>query len=175
MWTGSLDKTGSPTLKLSVAGVAQKFSQEFEAIIDTGFTGFLSMPLTKAIPLGLILYGTTTVILADGQTAFRLTAYVTATVEGQSKGGVVILEWNSSEILIGMDFLRKFEKTLLIHTNRPFVILEDCAKLGALMAATQPPQPPPQPSVQTANQATSASAGTEEVDSTKAESPKADP
>ena len=142
MWTGSLDSTGSPTLKISVAGFSPKFFQEFEAIIDTGFTGFLSMPLTNAISLGLILWGTTTVILADGKTGFRLTAYGTATVEGQSQGGVAIIEWNSSEVLIGMDFLRKFEKTLMIHTNRPFVLLEDCAIVDAAMATRPVPAAP---------------------------------
>ncbi len=123
---GFLDSTGSPCLKVSISGAISKAPIEFDVIIDTGFSGFISMPLLKAFPLGLPLYGTTSVILADGTTASKLTALGKASLGLETKIGVIILEPSSSDILIGMDFLRRFEKVLLLHPQKPFVILEDC-------------------------------------------------
>ncbi len=54
--TGSFDSAGNPVLKISVYGAVEQAKREFEAILDTGFTGFLSMPLLQAFPLALILY-----------------------------------------------------------------------------------------------------------------------
>lgn len=124
--TGFLDSGGSPRLKIFISGVFSQEPQEFEAIIDTGFSGFISMPFIQAFPLGLPLFGTTGVILADGTRAFKLTAKAKAHVEGVIKIGVVILEPNSSDVLIGIDFLRTFEKVLLLHIQKPLVLLVDC-------------------------------------------------
>jgi len=147
-WTGFLDNSGAPCLKLSIGGVFTKPLQEFDVIIDTGFSGFISMPLVKAFPLGLPLCGTTTVTLADGTQSPKLTAIGIAEIGKESKTGVVILEPNSSDILIGMDFLKTFEKVLILHPHKPFVILQDCATIDVLLAKTpqQPtePQPPPE-------------------------------
>jgi len=134
MWTGSLDKSGSPTLKISIHGYSSDRAQEFDAIIDTGFTGFIAMPLVRAFSLGLILFGTTTVVLADGSTKYKLTALGSALKEGQTEVGVIILDENSSDVLIGMDFLRTFKKVLIMHPHAPFVILEDCATIDNMLS-----------------------------------------
>ena len=134
-WTGFLDSTGSPRLKITIGGVFTNPPQEFDVIIDTGFSGFLSMPLIQAFPLGLPLIGSTEVILADGSRAAKLTALGTATIQTESKVGVVILEANSSDILLGMEFFRSFGKVLMLHPHTPFVILEDCSVVDAAIAA----------------------------------------
>jgi len=131
---GFLDNAGTPRLKILISGVLSQEPQEFEAIIDTGFTGFISMPILKAFPLGLPLYGTTTVILADGTTANKLTALGKAHLGVETNFGVIILEPNSSDVLIGIDFLRRFEKVLLLHTHKPAVILEDCKVVDAALS-----------------------------------------
>jgi predicted aspartyl protease len=97
---------------------------EFDAILDTGFTGFICMPLLRALPLGLMLYGTTSVELADGSTSTKLTAKGMATVEGEEKVGVVILEPTANDVLLGMAFLRSFEKALFVTQNLVFLVDE---------------------------------------------------
>lgn len=160
--SGYLSKSGSPALKISIWGVDRQFAKEFEAIIDTGFTGFLSMPLMQAFPLGLILFGTTKVVLADGSTDTKLTALGTVGLGAASKMGVIILEPGSSEILIGMEFLNQFERTLLVFGERAIpiaagkanpvlliqnkavhAILEAIVKHVASLAVTQTAAPPP--------------------------------
>jgi predicted aspartyl protease len=113
LWIGYFGSSGSPVLKVRVSGPFTE-GKDYEAILDTGFTGFLSIPLLQAISLGLILHGTTTISLADGSTAYRLTARGKITVEGEEKVGVVILEPTSTELLLGMGFLRQFKKAVIV-------------------------------------------------------------
>jgi predicted aspartyl protease len=110
---------------------------EFEGILDTGFTGFISMPLLRALPLGLILYGTTSVELADGSKSVKLTARGIAVVEGESEVGVVILEPNSSDVLIGMAFLRLFKRAVFLSQNLVFLVDES----DTPDSAEHPPEP----------------------------------
>lgn len=118
--TGFFDSGSNPCLKLTISGIFTNTPQEFEGIIDTGFTGFISMPMIKAFPLGLVLSGTTNVTLADGNSYTKLLAMGYAGIMGLPKQeiGAVILEWSNTDILLGMDFLRKFKLSLHISNNR---------------------------------------------------------
>jgi predicted aspartyl protease len=116
--SGFLDKIGNPCVKIKIAGVYSKTGNEseYDAIIDTGFSGFISMPLIQAFPLGLPLHGTTSVTLADGQEQYKLLAGGRLCV-GNRKNfefGLVILEQTSTDILVGMDFLRTFKLALFV-------------------------------------------------------------
>lgn len=94
--TGYLDKNGHPNVRIKIWGMAEQFAQEFEAMIDTGFTGFLSMPLTAAFPLAITLFGTTSYTLADGSISPKLLGYGTVELEGEKAAGSIVLEPNSS-------------------------------------------------------------------------------
>lgn len=54
-----------PTIELEVIGARKR--QKITALIDTGFTGYLSLPSKVAIDLGLELVGQEEVQQADGQ------------------------------------------------------------------------------------------------------------
>ena len=129
-WTGSFGSSGSPELKVKISGMVGD-GVEFTAIIDTGFTGFLSMPLVAAFPLGLLLFGTMNLVLADGSTSFRLTAYGSISVEAEKKSGIIVLEPASGEVLVGMEFLKRFGKALVVVPGANTVSLIDA-----------PPPPP---------------------------------
>jgi predicted aspartyl protease len=144
-WTGYLDNAGSPRLKIILRGVWEGVEQELDAIVDTGFTGFLSMPMVDAFPLGLVLYGTTTTILADGSTSYKLMAVGTACVGQESKLGIVLLNMGAgpSAVLIGMEFLRIFNKSLLLI--RENVILVDSPPTPPEKVPTPEGEPRPAP------------------------------
>lgn len=72
---GFFDQAGNACIKFHLRGVYDPDpGQEFTGIIDTGFTGFLQLPLQHAFALGLPLHGTVSVTLADGSTPSALAA-----------------------------------------------------------------------------------------------------
>jgi hypothetical protein len=68
--TGFLDKEGTPRLQFELArepliqGVS---GTKIEGIMDTGFVGFVSMPLRRVFALKLPLAGESVIRLADGK------------------------------------------------------------------------------------------------------------
>ena len=134
-WTGSFNKAGSPTIKFQLGGPLPNSEQEFEGIVDTGFTGFVSMPIVQAFPLGLLLAGTTSVTLADGKSAPLLTATGMVKIGQQSEVGVVILHGSAADILLGMDFLAKFGRVLFIHPNKGLASLMDQKEVDPIIDA----------------------------------------
>jgi len=97
-------------------------------MIDTGFTGFLMLPLAQALPLGLALCGTGDYTLADGSTVTNFLARGTVTIpnatDPESAEGVIVLAGDSP--LLGMEFIRSLNKLLVVGR---FVVLIDEASL----------------------------------------------
>ena len=123
---GHYDTHGNACLKLHLCGVAhQPPGLEFEGIIDTGFTGFIQLPIAHAFSLKLPLEGTASYTLADGSQSTCLTALASTTFSGKTITGVVTLAIGSQDILIGMDFLRQLKLGLFIVTGRVFLIDEE--------------------------------------------------
>src|SRR5207244_3327511 len=61
---GHIDERNQLWVQITVAG--KNSQQEIRALIDTGFTGELQLPLSVASPLGLELSGAGSFELADG-------------------------------------------------------------------------------------------------------------
>ena len=123
---GSYDARGNACLAFHLCGVRHDPpGVEHTGIIDTGFTGFLQLPLGVAFELALPLEGTTSVTLADASTTIKLTATARATVCEQSRSGSVILETASPEILIGMEFLRRFDIALFVTRDLVSIVSEE--------------------------------------------------
>ena len=94
-------------------------------MVDTGFSGFLLMPILEAFPVGLILRGTMDVVLADGSTQTKLTCLGEVTFDGDSQIGLIVIESRNAQILVGMEFLRKFSKKLVIDPKNESVEIAD--------------------------------------------------
>ena len=119
---GSFDSSGSPIIEIEVSGPLTK-PTKFIAMMDTGFSGFLLLPILEAFPVGLILRGTTPITLADGTTQTKLTCLGEVHFDGERQSGLIIIEWQSTEILVGMDFLRKFNRKLVVDATNGTVEL----------------------------------------------------
>lgn len=140
--TGFLDKAGHPHIKIRVWGLAEQFAQEFEAMIDTGFSGYLSIPLVRAFPLALTLFGTTQYELADGSMSPKLLAHGSIDYEGEVTSGLIALEANANcGPLIGMEFLRQSKKMLVLGRNG--VVLMDELPESAI-PTEEPPESLPE-------------------------------
>jgi predicted aspartyl protease len=122
-WTGYQLSNTSPALKVKICGAGTE--QEFEAIIDTGFTGFVSMPLTWTFPLGLMLLGSIESQYADGNVGSTLAFSGYVIVGTERREGIITLEPNSNFVLLGMAFLRLFKRALYVNPNDGTVLLMD--------------------------------------------------
>jgi predicted aspartyl protease len=115
---GHFDQGGNPSLKFHLCGVVHpQPGVEFEGVLDTGFSGFIQLPIQHAFSLKLPLEGTAGYILADGSNITALTALATTTFCGKSVVGVVTLAQGSKHILLGMGFLRQFKMGVLMLSN----------------------------------------------------------
>jgi predicted aspartyl protease len=135
--TGSFNNSGSPVIDIAVSGPVTK-PTKFTAMVDTGFSGFLLLPILEAFPVGLILRGTIPITLADGTSQTKLTCLEEIHFEGKSEIGLIIIEWQSTDVLVGMDFLRKFKRKLVVDAPKGIVKLIKSNPA----AAPAPPTPP---------------------------------
>lgn len=131
---GYIDSNGHPRIKIRVHGPDASNFREEDALIDTGFTGFLMLPQTKAFALGMVPSGTSDYTLADESlvTNYISTAVVTVGhrlpppvplpslvgptvnlfVAPESVTGVVVLCGDGA--LVGMEFVRALNKYLVV-------------------------------------------------------------
>lgn len=113
--SGYFDREGSPCLSLSIVGISNENPpQDFEAVIDTGFTEFMQLPARAKKDLGLRPLGTRTIHYSDNMAEPMLAALAHVTFGGRTETGVVLLTDQSSEVLVGMDFLRQFSLALVL-------------------------------------------------------------
>jgi predicted aspartyl protease len=119
---GGFDSSGSPTITIRVVGPLG--SKTYEAVIDTGFTGFVELPLVEVVELGLKTQGAANVMLGDGTVVTNSLATADVHLGDQSESGTILLADSSSGVLVGMAFLREFKKSLIL-TNGAVVLYDE--------------------------------------------------
>jgi predicted aspartyl protease len=150
--TGYLDSNGHPILSVRVTGPNRSLSIDveamIEAMIDTGFSGFLMLPTDATRPLGLVARGASDSSLADGTVVTYPLAKATVTVlaprgavkaetvpptqmpweqVATTKGRVVL---GGEEALLGVDFIRKLNRWLVVGKS---VLLVDDEAIQSLL------------------------------------------
>jgi predicted aspartyl protease len=115
---GLFDSSGSPTIQIEVYGWNSDIRRSVTAIVDTGFTGFLMLPILTAFPIGLILHSLMDITLADGSIQNKLTCRGGVHFDGQTRPGLIILEEQGTEVLVGIEFLKSFGLTLIVDPAR---------------------------------------------------------
>ena len=141
--TGKINQRGCPTVDVEVSGAVPTIKRPINALIDTGFSGFLLLPILEAFPVGLVLHGTTNVTLADGSSHSKLTCLGFVEFGGEKEGGVIIIEEKSTEALLGMEFLKKFKLSFVTDPDIGAVALIPSAVLKQALSPTvsTPAQP----------------------------------
>jgi predicted aspartyl protease len=118
---GRFDPSGSAIIDISVSGSAGQKS--YAATIDTGFSGFVALPLNEMIDLGLTIDGAANVQLGDGSIVANHLSTGSVTLGTVTETGTIVLDENSAEILIGMAFLREFKMAQIVTST--VVVLYD--------------------------------------------------
>jgi predicted aspartyl protease len=120
LWTGYSEVDGSPILRVSIMG-SNGETEEFDGIIDTGFDGFVSIPQLAADRLGLVPINSEKVMFADNSEHIRWLAIATVIMGTEMQKGSVFLEPSSEEVLLRMEFIRKFDRMMLLYPTEGFV------------------------------------------------------
>jgi len=108
----------------------------FLAMIDTGFSGFVSLPSAAAESLGLDARATARYTMADGRSSepFPL-AEGFACIEGENYvNGLISISANTAAV-VGMNFLRRTGKALILGSGG-VVIMNENDLMAALRGAT---------------------------------------
>lgn len=112
------DQVFHPIVEITVSGLEKTAS--IPALIDTGFDGYLSLPLTVALPLGLKLAYYTPITLADGTVKEELVFEAKVKLSKDWQKAAVFIN-RGSVALLGTKLLEK-SKILLDFPNRKIQI-----------------------------------------------------
>ena len=99
-----------PQIELLVAGPSQQF-QEMECVVDTGFTGWLSLPALLIQELGLTYYGSRHSIVADGR-RIRIETYNAVVLWDNQPRPILAHRSESPRPLVGAALLENSRLTI---------------------------------------------------------------
>ena len=108
MIIGKIKADREAVIELEVVSLAQRV--KIEAVIDTGFTGFLMLPIDLINRLNLPLIGKRNVLLADGNSV-PLNLYRVKVIWHSVERVVYVLQ-SDTESLVGMSLLHGSRLTL---------------------------------------------------------------
>ena len=135
LWSGRFDEDGNPTLTFRVSADDKTASVEVTGIIDTGFTGFVLLPKTYVLSLGLRQRSTTRLRLADDSICIAVLADAFISLDANTgRQGIVTLEDNCKEVLVGMDFMRQFALALAL-TSKTITLIDETMLDGLIASA----------------------------------------
>lgn len=99
-------ESGHIYVELEISGVFPQTKRKIKALVDTGYSGSLSIPYADAFPLGLVLTGTKAYTLADEST---MSCFVClGNVHIKNRPIAVALDIQpKGDILAGMSLLKK--------------------------------------------------------------------
>ena len=110
---GIPSNNASPRIDVELYGVPGRPNPPiiYSAIVDTGFTGAVSIPTLTALPLGLMLYSTANFTLADGSVQSTFLCAGKARIGNEERIMAFSLS-RGNDILVGMEFLSLFKVKL---------------------------------------------------------------
>jgi clan AA aspartic protease len=121
---GSLDSSHSPLVAIAVSSPSGR-SHFVDALIDTGFTGFVQLPERRARELGLTRRAVSEAQYADGRTGTIPLAWAKVTLGSDTQEGFVHIQGGSDEVIVGVELLRVFRKIFVLSIADSLVLLAD--------------------------------------------------
>lgn len=113
----------SPEVTIEVTGIGS--NKSVVAIVDTGFTGFLQIPLSVGIACNLRLWGTRNARLADGSKVKNLECVGEIRFADKKLFGIISLSEGGEDCLLGMQFLNQLGMDFTVSpTDKKAVFFE---------------------------------------------------
>lgn len=125
----------SPEVPIEVFGVLG--GHKVVAIVDSGFTGFLMLPMAVGIRCHLSLWGVQGSTLADGRKVNNLQCVGSIRFGSRTLTGLISLTDTGNECLLGMQFLEQL--------NGSFQIMSDQNKAVFTFPKVVDPEPSAKP------------------------------
>ena len=119
MIQGAVNDAYEAVISLTVQGPSGQ-ATEVEAVIDTGFNGFLSLPSTLVTELGLPFLTNESAVLADGSLVRFSVHDATALWDGQPKR--VYAHISDATPLVGMRMLDEHDLSIQVRDGGRVVI-----------------------------------------------------
>ena len=119
MIQGVVNSAYEPIVRLAVQGPSGP-GREVEAVVDTGFNAFLSLPSSLVTELGLPFVTRASAFLADGTQVRFDVYYVTVTWDGQPRH--VYVHMSDTTPLIGMRLLDRHNLNIAVEDGGSVVI-----------------------------------------------------
>lgn len=110
MITGSVNTNREAIIRLTVRG--SQAQEEIEAVVDTGFTGYSTLPPPLIATLGLPFRGHARAVLADGSESFFDTHEAAVIWDGRPRR--VFVDAADTGPLAGMSLLHGHELTVQV-------------------------------------------------------------
>ena len=114
MIDGVVNSAYEAVIPLSLRGPAGQ-AQEVEAVIDTGFTGFVTLPPSLVAELGLVFIGTSEATLADGSEVSFDAYDVTVLWEGQPRD--VLIDEAGTAPFVGVPLLDRHNLNIDVESG----------------------------------------------------------
>ncbi len=121
---GSLDNDHTTVVTIAVASTSGP-STFVDAVIDTGFTGFVQVPVLLAQGVGLTPRTVTETQYPDGRIDTIPLAWGRISLGSEAREGFVHMQRGSDEVIIGVEFLRLFRKILVLSATDGTLLLID--------------------------------------------------
>lgn len=113
----------SPEVSVEVLGLNE--GKSVSAIVDTGFTGFLQIPLSVGVACNLRLWGVSWSILADGSKVKNLQCFGKIRFADREMFGIITLSDTAEDSLLGMQFLQELKMDFSVSiTDKKAVFTE---------------------------------------------------
>jgi len=112
------DENNHPKIRIFVKGKRQK--GRLTCLLDSGFDGYLCLPINIAVGLGLELVSIQEVQYADGRVSQELVFLITVNLDGKDQEVPATLT-NSPEPLAGMSLFAK--KTITLNFSKKEILV----------------------------------------------------
>ena len=132
---GFYSSKGDPVVEFHMGKPGSTMFFRSFGVVDTGFSGFIQVPSFLAILLQLPHAGWTHVTFADGRKTPAQLVSVEAQYDGKTVRALATVS-PSDETLVGMNFLRLFDKALVVSRHGIFLI--DEASLTNIPSSSSP-------------------------------------
>ncbi len=121
MIQGAVDADRKAVVQLQLRAADRRII-DIDVVIDTGFTGYLTLPAAKIAELGLVFYEASTFIMGDNSEVEFCVFTGAVALRGQDKP-IYAIE-SESEPLLGMSLMEGFRLLIDVVELGP-VILDD--------------------------------------------------